>query len=335
MNQISKEIAPIKKENIKSNESYDSITGYNIINGFYIICLKNKTNENIKLEYNIEKKGEIEILTNGFEKKENGNKLYINDTLNPSEVKIYILLVKENNISITTSCTYLKGSKGNKNTLINKDYSFYNFNVLNESNKNLKGIIFSQFNTPKHKKIQHKVYEKINLYEDDNLIKGLNQDRGNKNRQIRAINQENNIHSFGEFKSSYKNETYSKQNIHGFKNKENEKVEIKKESNKSFFYMKNENSSMSNFGFLNKKENESIFDKNEIKDEKKEENSELNDFSLISKYIDCMELVEKKENPNISYMEVRRKYSKIWNELSDKDKMVYALFFEMSNNDNN
>jgi hypothetical protein len=34
-------------------------------------------------------------------------------------------------------------------------------------------------------------------------------------------------------------------------------------------------------------------------------------------------------------MEVRRKYSKIWNELSDKDKMVYALFFEMSNNDNN
>ena len=97
--------------------------------------------------------------------------------------------------------------------------------------------------------------------------------------------------------------------------------------------MKNENSSMSNFGYLNKKENESIFDKNEIKDEKKEENSELNDFSLISKYIDCMELVEKKENPNISYMEVRRKYSKIWNELNDEDKMVYALFFEISDKD--
>ena len=99
--------------------------------------------------------------------------------------------------------------------------------------------------------------------------------------------------------------------------------------------MKNESNSMSNFGYLNKKENESIFDKNEIKEEKKEENSELNDFSLISKYIDCMELVEKKENPNVSYMEVRRKYSKIWNELSDEDKMVYALFFEISNNDNN
>ena len=335
LNQISKEIALIKKENFKSNEVYDSITGYNIVNGFYIICLKNKTNENVKLEYTIEKKGEIEILTNGFEKKENGNKLYINDTLNPSEIKIYILLVKEYSTSITTSCIYLKGSKGNNNTLTNKNYSFYNFNILSESNKHLKGINFSEFNTPKHKKIQHKVYEIINSYEDDNLIKGLNQDRGNKNRQIRAINQENNIHSFGEFKSSYQNETYSKQNIHGFKNKENEKVEIKNASNKSFFYMKNESSSMSNFGYLNKKENESIFDKNEIKEEKKEENSELNDFGLISKYIDCMELVEKKENPNVSYMEVRRKYSKIWNELSDEDKIVYALFFEISNNDNN
>ena len=44
-----------------------------------------------------------------------------------------------------------------------------------------------------------------------------------------------------------------------------------------------------------------------------------------------MELIEKKENPNISYMEVRRKYSKIWNELSDEDKMVYALFFQVEN----
>ena len=47
-----------------------------------------------------------------------------------------------------------------------------------------------------------------------------------------------------------------------------------------------------------------------------------------------MELVEKKENPNVSYMEVRRKYSKIWNELSDEEKMVYALVFEMSDKDN-
>ena len=204
----------------------------------------------------------------------------------------------------------------------------------NESNKHLKGINFFEFNTPKHKKIQNKAYEIINLYEDDNLIKGLNQDRGNKSRQIRAINQENNIHSFGEFKKSYQNETFSKENVHGFKNKENKKIEIKEHSNKSFFYMKNENNSLSNFGYLNKKENESIFDKNEIKVENKNENNELNDFSLISKYIDYMELVEKKENPNVSYMEVRRKYSKIWNELSDEDKMVFALFFEMSDKDN-
>ena len=189
-----------------------------------------------------------------------------------------------------------------------------------------------EFNTPVHKKIQNKAYEIINSYEDDNLIKGLNKDRGNKNRQIRAINQQNNIHSFGEFKNSYQNETYSKENIHGFKNKKNEKIEIKEESNKKFLYMKNENNSGLNFGFNVQNKNEkSIFDKNEIKKEEKE-NEELNDFSLISKFIDYMELMEKKENPNVSYMEVRRKYSKIWNELNDEDKMIYALFFEMEKN---
>jgi len=333
LNQISREIALIKKENIKSNEYFDSINGYNIINGFYIICLKNKVGDTFNLEYKIQKKGDIEMITNGF-KKENENQFYINDTLNSGEIKIYIMIVKDKNTSVSTSYKYLKGSKGSMNTLTNKDFSFYNFNLNNESNKHLKGINFFEFNTPKHKKIQNKAYEIINLYEDDNLIKGLNQDRGNKSRQIRAINQENNIHSFGEFKKSYQNETYSKENVHGFKNKENEKIEIKEHSNKSFFYMKNENNSLSNFGYLNKKENESIFDKNEIKVENKNENNELNDFSLISKYIDYMELVEKKENPNVSYMEVRRKYSKIWNELSDEDKMVFALFFEMSDKDN-
>ena len=96
--------------------------------------------------------------------------------------------------------------------------------------------------------------------------------------------------------------------------------------------MKNENNSGLNFGFNVQNKNEkSIFDKNEIKKEEKE-NEELNDFSLISKFIDYMELMEKKENPNVSYMEVRRKYSKIWNELNDEDKMIYALFFEMEKN---
>ena len=45
-----------------------------------------------------------------------------------------------------------------------------------------------------------------------------------------------------------------------------------------------------------------------------------------------MELMEKKENPNVQYMEVRRKYSKVWNEMKDEDKMIYALFFEMEKN---
>ena len=116
-------------------------------------------------------------------------------------------------------------------------------------------------------------------------------------------------------------------------NKKNKKLEIKEEKNK-FFYLKNENNSKMNFSLRNENENESIFNnkENQIEELPKKENEELNDFSLISKFIDYMELVEKKENPNISYMEVRRKYSKIWNEFSDEDKMVYALFFEIEKN---
>lgn len=116
-------------------------------------------------------------------------------------------------------------------------------------------------------------------------------------------------------------------------NKKNKKLEIKEEKNK-FFYLKNENNSKMNFSLRNENENESIFNnkENQIEELPKKENEELNDFSLISKFIDYMELVEKKENPNISYMEIRRKYSKIWNEFSDEDKMVYALFFEIEKN---
>ena len=329
LNQISCQIALMKKENFKSNEYFDEINGYNMLDGFFIIYFKNKVNDNFKFEYTIEKKGNMEILTNGFEKKEKGNQFYINDTLNRGSIKIYIMLLKEKNTSVKLSYKYLKGSKGNLNTLLYKDFSFYNFDNMTQSNKHLDGIKFLEFNTPQHKKIQNKAYEIINLYEDSNLIKGFNKDRGNKNRQIRAINQQNNIHSFGELKKSYQNETYSKENIHGFKNKENKKIEIKEDSNKSFFYMKNENNSKLNYGYIDKNENESIFKKNEIKSENKKENNELNDYNLINKYINCMEMIEKKENPNVSYMEIRRKYSKIWNELNDEDKMIYALFFKM------
>lgn len=150
------------------------------------------------------------------------------------------MIKKEEKKTIQSKYTYLKGSKGPKNISYNKDLSFYNFeNNLTESNKHLEGIKLMILNTPPHKKTPLKVYKILNSYDDDNLIKGLNKDRGNKNRQIRVINEENNIHSFGEFKKSYQNETYSKENVHGFETKENKKLEILEENNK-FFYFKNE-----------------------------------------------------------------------------------------------
>ena len=150
------------------------------------------------------------------------------------------MIKKEEKKTLQSKYTYLKGSKGPKNISYNKDLSFYNFeNNLTESNKHLEGIKLMILNTPPHKKTPLKVYKILNSYDDDNLIKGLNKDRGNKNRQIRVINEENNIHSFGEFKKSYQNETYSKENVHGFETKENKKLEILEENNK-FFYFKNE-----------------------------------------------------------------------------------------------
>jgi len=332
IHQICKESALIKKGKTDQKNEFDVIDGYNIIDGFYITLIKNKIRDSFKFECNIETKGDVKMITKGFQKIGN-NKNKINDTLNPYDIKIYIIIIKDKNTSVTKSYTYLKGSKGNLNTLTVKDYTYYNFNKSNESNNIIEGIKFMQFNTPKHKKIHSKIYEILNSYDDDNLIKGLNNDIGNKNRQVRAINDFNNIHSFGEFKNSYQNKTYTNENIHGFVNKKNKKLEIKEEKNK-FFYLKNENNSKMNFSLRNENENESIFNNknNQIEELPKKENEELNDFSLISKFIDYMELVEKKENPNISYMEVRRKYSKIWNELNDEDKMVYALFFEIEKN---
>ena len=240
---------------------------------------------------------------------------------------------KKSHVNLNYNC--LPDSEGKLNTISNskKDYSYFNSSVNNiKSNIHLDGIKFLVFNTPKHKKVLNKAYEILNSYDDDNLIKGLNQDKGNKNRQIRAINQENNIHSFGEFKKSYQNETYSKENIHGFKNNENKKFEIKEEKNK-FFYLKNENNSGLNFSFSNKYQNESIFNKEKkMNNETQNENAELNELRLISKFVDYMELMEKKENPNVSYMEMRKKYSKVWNELKNEDKMIFALFDEMERN---
>ena len=332
LHNIAKEITLLKKdkENFQQKEEFDYIKSFKIIQGFYIIIFINKIKESFNLQYTIEKDGLIDIITKGFDKIDI-NKIKINDTLNPSETKIYMMIQKEKQTKITTQYSYLKGKKGLKNVIYNKDYSFYNFNSLTKSNMHLDGIKFMTFNTPPHKKTSLKVYQKLNSYDDDNLIKGLNQDQGNKNRQIRAINEENNIHSFGEFKKSYQNETYSKENIHGFKTKENEKLEIKEEKNK-FFYLKNETNSKVDFSFGNKKQKESIFNnQNEVK-QKENENPELDDYGLISKFIDYMELMEKKENPNVQYMEVRRKYSKVWNEMKDEDKMIYAFFFEMEKN---
>ena len=282
LHQITKEIILIKNPKKTEKNGIVNIYGYDIIDGFYISCFKNKINNKFKFEFTIEKKGDIEvIITKGFEKIDN-NKITINDTLNPYEIKIYVLIVKENDISIQSSYKCFLGSQGKLNTLNNytKNFSFYNLSSINdnESNKNLDGIKFMFFNTPEHKKIPNKIYEILNSYDDDNLIKGLNKDRGNKNRQVRAINEENNIHSFGEFKNSYQNETYSKENLHGFKNKKNEKFEIKEEKNK-FFYLKNENNSKCDFTLKKKNETKSIFNKeNEIKSENKKENSELNEI---------------------------------------------------------
>ena len=91
IHQISKNKILIKKEGNKyeQKKEIDTIRGFNIINGFYIITSINKVNSSFKLEYNINIKGDIGIISKGFEKIDN-NKLFINDTLNPNETKVYI-----------------------------------------------------------------------------------------------------------------------------------------------------------------------------------------------------------------------------------------------------
>ena len=119
--------------------------------------------------------------------------------MNPNETKVYILIQKEFKINIRDKYSYLKGAKGANSLTYNKDLSLYNFNDLTETNRQIEGIKIMEFNTPTHKKTPLKAYKILNSYDDQNLIKGLNKDRGNKNRQISAINQDHNIHSFGEF----------------------------------------------------------------------------------------------------------------------------------------
>jgi hypothetical protein len=181
---VSKEIALLKeqKKKFKQTGEFDIISGYNIIEGFFIHCIKNRINDNYKLDYTIEKTGDMKMITKGFETISN-DKFFISDTIKPNETKIYLMMKKGNGISIKYNYTTLKSSKGKNNTVINKDMSYYNFSSLTESNKSLnEGIKFMIFNTPQHKKTQMKIYEILNLYDDDNLIKGLNIDRENKNR---------------------------------------------------------------------------------------------------------------------------------------------------------
>ena len=81
-----------------------------------------------------------------------------------------------------------------------------------------------------------------------------------KKREVRSISKDNNIFSFSEFKKSYQNETYSQENVHGFKNKVNEKISIKNNSNSNFNYMENENNSGIKFKPINSDEIEVDYD---------------------------------------------------------------------------
>ena len=71
-------------------------------------------------------------------------------------------------------------------------------------------------------------------------------------------------------------------------------MEIKQEKNK-FFYLKNETNSKTDFRVNNKTENKSVFTDGGGVELNEKDNSELNNYSLISKFVDYMELVEKKK----------------------------------------
>lgn len=80
LQQISKEIILIKnKKKKEENEVFELFSGYDIIDGFYISCFKNKKNSKYKLEleYILEKEENIQIITKGFENIDN-TKITIN-----------------------------------------------------------------------------------------------------------------------------------------------------------------------------------------------------------------------------------------------------------------
>jgi len=339
--QSAKDILLLKENNIMSEfdkykKNIFSKISYKSIDGFGIIYLRNKTQKNYELDLSIEFEY-IEILNPGFSR--DFNIYNIKDYL-INEI-IYIFIIKNSDKrSIQFEYTYDE-EEGNINSDIKKDNSFYNFNNLqNEENiKKNKNIIISYFKTSKYNKINSKIYEKMKYYDKDNLIHDLDSLNGidNKKREVRSINKDNNIFSFSEFKKSYQNETYSDENVHGFKNKKNKKISFKKHnSNSNFNYMSNENNSGIKFKAIN---SDSIKDSvniqlTEEKMKTSDENiyDELNLPKYFYNFIDYMYFIEKKKNQNIPYMEVKSKYKGIWDQMKEEEKMVYAFMTQLEEN---
>ena len=94
MQQISKEIILIKNKKKEENEVFELFSGYDIIDGFYISCFKNKKNNKFKLEleYTLEKEKNIQIITKGFENIDN-TKITINDTFMTEKNPMLILII--------------------------------------------------------------------------------------------------------------------------------------------------------------------------------------------------------------------------------------------------
>ena len=317
----------------KDKDIYNNFC-FNIIEGFCIIHLKNYTNKSYSIDYTLTLT-DYEILSPGFNKKEEG-KFFKNDFMNPFETKFYICIINNKKTKIMCNYTY-REEKNISNNVIFFDNSFINFNNLkNEENlKKMKNINTYEFFSPEYYKIDRKIYEIMKYYDSDNLIHDLGSMNKSNNtiREMRAIYDDNGIHSFGSFSKKYQSKTYSKDNLHGFQNKENKKLTINNEKNK--YYLVNENNSGFNFITLNNKDKDknSVFnDKSNVSleenknegDENNKIHNELNDRKYLYSFIDYMYKVEKKNNSNVSFTEVLNKYRGIWNKLKDEEKIVYV-----------
>lgn len=305
---------------------------HNILDGFAIIFLKNKTNKKFKLDYTLILKN-YEILNSNFQKNSE-EKYTINDKLCSYGDKFYICINNNKNAHISGEYKYIEKNELNNNESNVFDNSFFKFEQLkNEENiKNNKIKIFEYF-SPEYYKIDRKIYEKMKYYDSDNLIhdfKTMN-NSDNTKREIRSIENEDNIHTFGNFSKKYQNSTYSKDNLHGFENKKNNKLSIHNENNK--YFMKNDTNSGYNFNIINDKDKNSIFENKIIMNEDNkinntEENKiheELNDRKHFYNYIDYMFKIEKKANQNANYTETLNKYKSLWNKMKDEEKIIYVF----------